>query len=259
MLLRLTELLINGYFACVPRSKPQLNEINQAKIIAHRGAHNNAQGLFENTLEAFRAAQKAGCWGIEFDVHVTADDVFMVLHDPCLNRLWGHNVRVADLSFAQLRAIEPGIPSLAEVVAEFGHSMHLFIELKIPFENEETLRRTLEPLAACKEYHLLALDEAIFECVTSFPHEALLLVPIHNNMKQFCDLSIKQNYGGVLGSYLLLTNRKAKQLVHANKITGVGFVDSKFSLYRELNRGFSWIFTNKAETVALYLRQLRQT
>ena len=36
---------------------------------------------------------------------------------------------------------------------------------------------------------------------------------------------------------------------------GVGFIDSKNSLYRELNRGVSWLFTNQAVKLSGYLNE----
>lgn len=256
VLFRLAEKIINGFFASVPRSKPNSDQIDKTLLIAHRGAHNLAQGIIENTLDAFRLAQKVGCWGIEFDVHATADNILVVNHDPTLNRLWGHDAAIALLSFGELRALEPGIPSLEEVVSEYGGTVHLFIELKAPFQDEYALVQSLQGLSPGKDYHLLALEASTFSQLSQFPKEALLLVAVHNNSQEFCDLSLKENYGGVMGSYLLLTNKKIRKLNEANQAYGVGFVDSKYSLYREMNRGVHWIFTNSAVPVSHYLHQL---
>ena len=38
-------------------------------------------------------------------------------------------------------------------------------------------------------------------------------------------------------------------------MSGVGFIDSKNSLYRELNRGVSWLFTNQAVKLSGYLNE----
>lgn len=248
---------MDGCFAAVPRQKPHSIYIERAQIIAHRGAHNNAEGILENTHEAFRLAKNAGCWGIEFDVHATADNILVVNHDLTLNRLWGHDVAIADISFNELRSLEPGIPSLDEVVAEYGTHMHLFIELKSPFKDEDALMTTLQGLSPVTDFHLLALDAAIFDSLSQFPKSSLLLVAVHNNVNQFCELSIRENYGGVMGSYLLLTDKKRNKLSEANQVSGVGFVNSKNSLYRELNRGINWIFTNQAVQVSLHLQQLQ--
>jgi glycerophosphoryl diester phosphodiesterase len=51
-------------------------------LIGHRGA----RGLFaENTLTGFAATLALGVTMIELDVAVTADDIVVVSHDPCLN------------------------------------------------------------------------------------------------------------------------------------------------------------------------------
>ncbi len=48
-------------------------------LIGHRGLPSAAR---ENTLPAFEAALEAGCDGVEFDLHMTADGVLAVHHDP---------------------------------------------------------------------------------------------------------------------------------------------------------------------------------
>lgn len=257
MLFTLTEKMIDGYFASIPRCKPLSKYSDKALLIAHRGAHDNANGIIENTFAAFNLAKDVGCWGIEFDVQVTADNVLVVNHDPTLNRLWGHDVAIATITFEQLRALVPQIPSLTEVVDQYGKVLHLFIELKAPFSDEEALVQALKGLLPNRDYHLLSLDADIFSNLSQFPDFSLLLVAAHNNVKEFCDLSLKKNYGGLLGSYLLLTNRKIKKLKEVDQAFGVGFVDSRYSLYRELKRGISWIFTNQAVKVSHYLHHLQ--
>ncbi len=242
------------YFALIPRSKPSLDLVNSARLIAHRGVHNQAQGIIENTLAAFDLAKELGCWGIEFDVHTTADKVLVVNHDPTLKRLWGHEQAIAQLSFNELRALAPDVPSLNEVVARYGDSMHLLIELKAsPFQDEEALVHALNGLSAGENYHLLTLNSKVFSALSQFPKNALLLVAGHNNVQQYCNISLNENYGGVLGHYFLINNKVINRLKTAKQIVGVGMVDSKFSLYRELNRGINWLFTNRAKEVNFYL------
>ncbi|WP_392538462.1 glycerophosphodiester phosphodiesterase [Legionella sp. 227] len=256
MLLHLIERTVDGYFALLPREKPSLEIVKSTHLIAHRGAHNHAQGIIENTLAAFDLAKELGCWGIELDVHATADKVLVVNHDPTLKRLWGHDRAIAQLSFNELRTLSPAVPTLNEVVARYGHSMHLLIELKAPFQDEEALVRALNGLSAGEQYHLLTLDSAVFSSLSQFPKNSLLLVAGHNNVHQFCNISLKENYGGVLGHYFLMNNQVVKRLQAAKQIVGVGMIDSKFSMYRELNRGINWLFTNRANEINFYLRHL---
>lgn len=257
MLLELLEKTVDRFFALVPREKPSLESAQSVRLIAHRGAHNHAQGIIENTLAAFTLAKELGCWGIEFDVHSTADKVLVVNHDPTLKRLWGHEQAIAKLHFNELRILAPHVPTLNEVVAAYGDSMHLFIELKAPFEDEDALVQALKGLTAGEDYHVLTLDSEVFDSLSQLPKQALLLVASHNNVHRYCNLSLRENYGGVLGHYFLINNKTISRLKDAEKIIGVGMVDSKFSMYRELNRGINWLFTNRAHEMNFYLRHFK--
>ncbi|KTD24121.1 MULTISPECIES: glycerophosphodiester phosphodiesterase [Legionella] len=256
-ILKLLEKTINYFFAFWPRKIPQNFKISKTHLIAHRGAHSKKQRIIENTEAAFSAALALGCWGIEFDVHATADGVLVVNHDPTLKRLWGKEVAIKELTFKKLRALVPEILSLAEVVERYGKRLHLFVELKVPFNAEASLYHDLRTLTPCVDYHLLSLHESVFASLTLFPPEVMLLVAVHNNVTQFVRLCLQKQYGGVLGHYLLFDNQKIKTLKSAKKQVGVGMVDSKFSLHRELNRELKWIFSDNVAPLTRYLKELQ--
>ncbi|MCW8452282.1 glycerophosphodiester phosphodiesterase [Legionella quinlivanii] len=248
---------IDRYFACVPRWRPQKQLLQEVYLIAHRGAHSKKLRIIENTLPAFDRALKLGCWGVELDIQMTADQVPVVHHDPDLNRLWGKNQWVNQLSFSELKKEVPMIPSLEEVINRYGNSLHFFIELKAPFAGEDALFEVLSSLQSETDYHLLSLDEEIFRELTLFSRQAMLLVAGHNNMARFCQDSLAQQYGGVLGHYLLFSSKKIELLKLAEQKVGVGFVDSKNVLYREVHRGMRWIFSNNVGAISRMLNEPR--
>jgi glycerophosphoryl diester phosphodiesterase len=53
------------------------------KVIAHRGAWKNTS-VAENSIEALKHAIRLGCEGSEFDVHMSADSLPVVNHDPAI-------------------------------------------------------------------------------------------------------------------------------------------------------------------------------
>ena len=53
---------------------------------AHRGLYDNEHGIPENSMAAFRRAVDKG-YGIELDVHLTADNQRVVFHDDTLIRM----------------------------------------------------------------------------------------------------------------------------------------------------------------------------
>ena len=52
--------------------------VPHTQIVAHRGYW---QGNQENSIESLKKAQEFGCWGSEFDLHLSSDDVVLVNHD----------------------------------------------------------------------------------------------------------------------------------------------------------------------------------
>lgn len=69
--------------------------------VAHRGLHDIAKGVPENSVAAFRAAIEAG-FAIECDVRLAADGVPMVFHDGDLKRLTGTEGQADALTSAEL-------------------------------------------------------------------------------------------------------------------------------------------------------------
>ncbi|RCV49790.1 glycerophosphodiester phosphodiesterase [Marinitenerispora sediminis] len=89
--------------------------------IAHRG---DPIQFRENTLPALRAGAAAGADMIEIDLKLTADGHVVLLHDDTLDRFWGLNRPVTEVTLAELAALGDGrdrrIPTLMEVLAEFS-------------------------------------------------------------------------------------------------------------------------------------------
>lgn len=56
-------------------------QTNQPGIIAHKGAWKKAD-LPKNSIASLKEAIKLGCYGSEFDVHLTKDEVLVINHDP---------------------------------------------------------------------------------------------------------------------------------------------------------------------------------
>lgn len=109
-------------------------------VCGHRGASGHAP---ENTLAAFRKAKELGATWIEFDVQLSADGIPIILHDDTLARTTNlrQKLRPTELTLDQLKDLDAGswfspefagekIPTLEEVLAEFGGNLGLNIEIK---------------------------------------------------------------------------------------------------------------------------------
>jgi len=104
--------------------------------IAHRGLHDRAKGIIENTASAFEAACQRG-YTIECDVQLSRDGIPMIFHDDDLDRLTGvpgpvSAKTMAELSSYKLLGSAAGDTpqSFAEFLAQVDGRVLLQIELK---------------------------------------------------------------------------------------------------------------------------------
>jgi glycerophosphoryl diester phosphodiesterase len=241
--------VVDFFYRYLPQPFPGPERLRRCKIVSHRGQH-DTPGVPENTLAAFEIARSCGVWGIELDIRWTRDLVPVVTHDPDLRRVFHLPLRVAALSFTQLRARAPLVPSLAEVVAACGRRQHLMIDLKqeaFP-DPPRQRRRLVDELAALtpgRDYHFLSVTPAIFDTFGVAPPQTFLPVG-QGPLGGVSRLALERGYGGVTGHYLLLNDHLVRRHRQAAQATGTGFVASRNCLFRELNRGVDWIFSNHA-------------
>tara|TARA_R110002049_G_scaffold1716_5_gene13001 strand:- start:872 stop:1657 length:786 start_codon:yes stop_codon:yes gene_type:complete len=248
-LLDIAMAVVDSIMAVIPRPVPERAALERCKIISHRGEH-SGKGVMENTIEAFEQARAAGVWGIECDIRWTADLVPVICHDASPQRVFGEASDVSSLTFDQLHARVPGIPRLEEVIQRFAGNTHLMLELKAepwpqPQEQREILRSLLAPLTPVQDYHLLALDPRLFEPLDFLPRECLFPVA-ETNVGTISAQAIEHGYAGLGGHYLLLTDQLKQRHAAHNQRLGTGFPASKNCLFRELNRGIEWVFSNDA-------------
>lgn len=114
-------------------------------VIAHRGNRAHAP---ENTLESLRQGVASGADALEFDLHLSADGVPVVIHDPTLDRTTDQQGAVRERTAAELARVDAGarftsdggrthpyrdqgigVPTLEEALATHGH-LPMVIEMK---------------------------------------------------------------------------------------------------------------------------------
>jgi glycerophosphoryl diester phosphodiesterase len=106
--------------------------------IAHRGLHDAANGIIENSAEAFDAAIAAGV-GIECDVRPARGGWPMVFHDQTLERLMAATGSVGDRAPANLRSLDYLAPfgavrapmmALDDALARVNGRVPVLVEIK---------------------------------------------------------------------------------------------------------------------------------
>jgi glycerophosphoryl diester phosphodiesterase len=126
--------------------------------IAHRGLHDRANGIIENTRAAFEAAIEKN-YAIECDVQLSSDGVPYIFHDDKLERLTGVTGRSDELPIAEVQKLvltgssENATPQrFTEFLEQIAGRTQLQIELKKQADAARTVTLATEVAAALRDY-----------------------------------------------------------------------------------------------------------
>lgn len=107
-------------------------------VCAHRGR----SGVFpENTMAAYEAAVEVGADFMELDVRRTADGEIVCIHDPTVDRTTDGSGEVAEMTLAEVQALDAGswigdeftgerVPLLRQVLEQIAPRLVVDIEIK---------------------------------------------------------------------------------------------------------------------------------
>ena len=142
------------------------------KPIAHRGLHDAARGIIENTAAAFQAAIAKG-YGIECDLRPAACGTPMVFHDLKLERLVDAAGALAAHDAAALKRLRyrsagGAMLELAELFELVGGRVPLFVEIKSEWDAPDA--RFLAAIAAASAAYrgpvaLMSFDPAVMTAI----------------------------------------------------------------------------------------------
>jgi len=245
----LFHIVADGLYARFPQPKPGQAALSRCRIISHRGEHDNID-VFENTLTAFDKARAHGVWGLECDIRWTKDLVPVIFHDADLQRLFGSPLIIGETLFEKLRKEFPQIPTLLEVLTRYGKRMHLMVEIKAevypaPEYQRLILSQAFSDLVPEEDYHFLSLDPQLFQYL-SFVSSTTCIPVALLNLRELSPISLQEDYGGIAGHYLFITHARIQNHHEQGQKVGTAYVRSRNSLFREINRGVDWIFSNHA-------------
>lgn len=236
--------------------------------IAHRGfsAH-----YPENTMLAFREAVKAGCHGIELDVHLTSDGEIVILHDETLERTTDGKGAVHSHSLQELRSLNASgplkekfgfqpIPTLREYF-EFVRDLPIFTNIEL--KNSEYYYEGLEEktIRMIREFGLQ--DRILF---SSFNHASILLCrqlapeipggflcvsPVENcaAYARSCNIqAIHPEYGHI-------SDEELAACIHSGISVNIWTVNDPLSMRQLIQKRVSGIITNDPELCISLLRE----
>lgn len=215
-------------------------------MLAHRGLALDAP---ENTLLSFAKAVAIGSEFVETDVHLTADGVSVIAHDPTLDRVAGRAAEVSKLTMAELRRIDlghgQGFCSLEEALDAFPET-----RFNIDVKSEDAVEATVAAIAAVRA------DSRVL--LTSFSERRRLrlagLVPDAVTSAGGAGV-IRARLASLLGSSSLLENalRGARALQVPERLGAVPLVTERFvaAVHRAGAEVHVWTINDTADMTRL--------
>jgi glycerophosphoryl diester phosphodiesterase len=183
-------------------------------LIAHRGWSGMAP---ENTIAAIKKAiENDDVMGIEIDVHLTKDDVPVVIHDDKIDRTTNGRGYIRDFTLEEIRQFDAGswfgndfigekVPTLSEVLELCKGKKKILIELKQ------------------KGNHYELLEEKVVELIKekNMYQEAIAISFDHRSLRKIKDLDKNIQTCSVLHGLLI-------NLIDEIKATGASFVSMNY-------------------------------
>ncbi|MCX5203884.1 glycerophosphodiester phosphodiesterase [Streptomyces sp. NBC_00237] len=136
--------------------------------VGHRG---DPYRFRENTLASIRSALDRGAGAVEVDVRLTRDGVPVLLHDEKLERLWGHDRWLVDLTKAEVDDLTGhGVPTLREAILAVGPHR---LMLDLPGAHDEVVRKvvgTVHEAGASERTYYCGGPSAMLRVRAADPH-----------------------------------------------------------------------------------------
>lgn len=147
-------------------------------VVGHRGASGIAP---ENTVAAAKLAWEQGADAVEVDVHLSADDQIVVIHDKGTKRTTGKDYKVSETSYAILKELDAGswksekyqgerIPLLQSVIDIIPDGKLLVVEIKSDKKIVPFIKKSFQQHPKADQLIFIAFNyETIVDAKNAFP------------------------------------------------------------------------------------------
>ncbi|PKH11158.1 glycerophosphodiester phosphodiesterase [Planomicrobium sp. MB-3u-38] len=270
MLILVFLLYLNLKFGNGERSTLNSNEILN---VAHRGASGHAP---EHTLAAYELGEQMKGDFIEVDLQMTEDGVLIAMHDEKVDRTTDGSGFVKDMTLDEIKQLDAGswfneaypdkakpeyagltVPTLEEIIEEFGRGSRYYIETKGPDvypEMQEELLRVLykhkligSNAASSKVLVQSFSADSLLEMHELDPEIPLIQLISYSEPATITDqeISVIKEYALGIGTSYTSIDKEYVEKIRENELLIHPFlVNSKADMERLLDWGVTGMFTN---------------
>lgn len=186
------------------------------EVFAHRGASMYAP---ENTMSAFKKAHELGSDGIETDIHLTKDNIPVLIHDEDVKRTTNTRGLVQQYTFQELKQFDAG----SWFAQAFKEEQIISLEQFLHWIQDKDLNMNIELKNNKIDY--LHMEEIVYEQIK---HYQLLERTIFSSFNPDSVKRLQQYSGEVEVAWL--TSRKSRKLIKSAKELGANALHIKYPL-----------------------------
>lgn len=226
--------------------------------IAHRGFSGEYP---ENTMRAFIEGVKAGCDGIETDVHLTKDGILVICHDETIDRTTNGNGYINNYTYDELSNFDAGIRYGEDFIGEKIPTLDNLFEfvkdkgllINIELKNNIINYKGMEEKVIEKIYEYDLSNNVI---LSSFNHQSMVRVKeIDSNIKtgllymsgiyKVHEYAKKCKADAIHPIYLSVLDEEVVNEIHNEGISiNTWTVDNDTDMKKLMNLGIDGIITN---------------
>lgn len=221
---------------------------DKVKWIAHRGLSSK---YLENTNEAFEAAAKLPFYGIETDVHLTKDQVFILHHDDDLTLVDGSKVLIKEHNYEELNALfnkthNHKLPLLKEYLNTCKtYKKVAFVEIKPKFTYDEVkyLVETIDKYITSDLVNIISYHVDCLNNVKQFNKDIKTQVLLWKDAQDKIDDALLEDFDLDI-VYYALNEEMVKKIKDANKLLNVWTVNNEPLAQSMIDLGADFITTD---------------
>lgn len=205
---------------------PVQTENTQVTLIAHRGFSSVAPA---NTLAAIKEAADAKYYGVEFDIRLTADNEWVVIHDDSVKSMTDGNNKISQMTLSEVKELN--------ITKGYGKN-------KYPNEKIPTLDEALEQ---CKNSNIVPIIEIklnsdqtpdytkLSRIIDSFDFDKLIIISFNKDAV----IQMKKELSNA--EYWLIISKLSDENINfciENKIDGIDFDANRSENLKYINKIF---------------------
>ena len=254
---------IFGFKVILPKethsiSESNIQDLSQFKMIAHRGFSAIAP---ENTLPAFEEACKNGFYGVEFDIQLTKDGQWVVIHNNSVKNMTGKSGKISDMTLEEIKALDvinganiqqyenvkiPTLEETLELISKYDIVPVIEIKTKTDCKTDEFMA-LLEKYGLTEKSWVISFSEEPLKAVKKINSDMNISYLVHKVKDEDIELVKENDFTGISFNHKKTQEEDVKKIIDAGLVAQAWTVDDLAQFERFAGCGVS-LFTGNCLT-----------